>query len=128
MRRRALRLLLVSVFLATALALPPAFAQPPSEAELNAMNSRTVELYRAGKYGEAIAQAERYAAAVAARYTDNAPEYATALNNLAQLLQATNRLEEAEAPMRRALADLDGAQLPCSAVAGHNGYLVSVII
>jgi CHAT domain-containing protein len=32
------------------------------------------------------------------------PEYANALNNLAQLLQATNRLAEAEPLMRRALA------------------------
>jgi tetratricopeptide (TPR) repeat protein len=37
-------------------------------------------------------------------YGKEHPNVATALNNLAQLLQATNRLSEAEPLMRRALA------------------------
>ena len=68
------------------------------------MNGRVIELYQAGKFGEAIPLAERYGVATAARYGENTPEYATALNSLAVLLQDTNRLAEAEPLMRRALA------------------------
>ena len=39
-----------------------------------------------------------------ASHGDAHPDVAAALNNLAQLLRATNRLGEAEPPMRRALA------------------------
>ena len=48
--------------------------------------------------------AESYAAGTRARYGQNDPEYATALNNLAQVLKAMNRLAEAEPLYRRALA------------------------
>jgi Flp pilus assembly protein TadD len=41
---------------------------------------------------------------MAARYGENSPQYAAALNNLAGLLQAANRLSEAEPLLRRALA------------------------
>ncbi len=101
---RALRLLLLPIFFAAVLALPPAFAQSPSDAELKALNARVIALYQAGKYDDAIPLAEQLAAATKARYGDAAPVYATALNNLAQLLQATNNLAEAEPLMRRALA------------------------
>jgi hypothetical protein len=37
-------------------------------------------------------------------FGENHPEFATDLNNLATLLQATNRLAEAEPLLRRALA------------------------
>ena len=62
------------------------------------------QLYQAGKYAEAIPIAERYVQVIEARHGTEGPEYALALNNLAQLLQATNRLAEAEPLMRRALA------------------------
>jgi tetratricopeptide (TPR) repeat protein len=75
-----------------------------SDTELEALNQRVTELYRAGKYAEAIPLAERYAAAMKARYGPERPEYATALNNLAGLLKDTNRLAEAEPLYRRALA------------------------
>lgn len=87
MRLQILRSFLLPVLFAIALALPPAFAQSPSDAELKAMNGRVAELFRAGKFGEAIPLAERYAAAAKARYGENAPEYTAALNNLATLLQ-----------------------------------------
>ena len=104
MRLRALKLFLLSIAFALAAALPPALAQSPSDAELKALNGRVIALYQAGKYGEAIPLAQQYVAGTKARYGENAPEYATALNNLAQLLQATNRLAEAEPLMRRAIA------------------------
>ena len=104
MRLQILRSFLLPVLFAIALALPPAFAQSPSDAELKAMNGRVAELFRAGKFGEAIPLAERYAAAAKARYGENAPEYTAALNNLATLLQDSNRLSEAEPVYRRVLA------------------------
>ncbi len=102
----------VRLFFASALAtamtvatlLTPTSARAQSEAELKALNEQVVQLYQAGKYAEAIPLAERYAEAMNARRGPDSPEYATALNNLAQLLQATNRLAEAEPLMRRALA------------------------
>ena len=48
--------------------------------------------------------AYRSALALLEIHAADKPEYATALSNLAQLLQATNRLAEAEPLMRRALA------------------------
>jgi tetratricopeptide (TPR) repeat protein len=80
----------------------PALAQ--TETDLKALNRHVTELYQAGKYGEAIPLAERYAEATEALHGPDRPEYATAVAWLAQLLQATNRLAEAEPLMRRALA------------------------
>ena len=80
--------------------------------ELKALNQRVVELYQAGKYAEAIPLAERYAEGMKTRYGQDATEYATALNNLAQLLQDTNRLSEAEPLMRRALVIFDSSLGP----------------
>ncbi|MGO9545556.1 MAG: tetratricopeptide repeat protein [Rhodomicrobium sp.] len=100
---RALRSFLLSLLFTIILTPPLAFAQLPSDAELTAINNRVIELYRAGKYGEAIPLAKQYAAAKGARYGENAPEYATALNNLAMLLETTNRLSQAEPLYRRAL-------------------------
>lgn len=102
LRMLGLLLLLLSIALATGA--PPAGAQALGEAELNALNARVIALYRASKYGEAIPLAERYAAAVKARYGGNSSEYAVAVNILAQLLKATNRLTKAGQLMRRALA------------------------
>jgi CHAT domain-containing protein/tetratricopeptide (TPR) repeat protein len=75
-----------------------------SDEELKALNQRVIELYRVGKYTEAIPLAERYADAVKARHGPDHPDVATALNNLAALLEEINRLSEAEALLRRALA------------------------
>src|SRR5262245_37994418 len=80
----------------------PAYAQ--SDTELLALNKRVIELYHAGKYGEAIPLAERYAEAMKLRGADR-PEYAIALNNLAVLLEeGFGRYEESEKLKRRALA------------------------
>ena len=83
-------------------------ARAQSDAELEALNQRANELYQAGKYGEAIPLAERYSGAIETRDGPDDPAYATALNNLAQLLQVTNRSAEAEPLYRRALAELRG--------------------
>ena len=81
-----------------------ALAEAPTEAELKALYNRVEGLYEAGKFSDAMPLAERYAAETKARFGENAPEYAEALNNLAELLRLTNRRAEAEPLMRRALA------------------------
>jgi CHAT domain-containing protein/Tfp pilus assembly protein PilF len=80
----------------------PAAAQPADE--LATLNRRIVELYDARKYSEALPIAEHYAEGIKARHGADAPQYAIALNNVAQLLRATNRLAEAEPLLRHALA------------------------
>ena len=98
------RLLHGGVLLLIAVIVAEGSARVQSDAELKALNQRAIELYRAGKYGEAVPFAERYAEAMKARHGPDRPEYAAALNNLALLLEDTNRLAEAEPLMRRALA------------------------
>ena len=96
-------ILLVAVVLVGAVsAASPARAQ--SDEELKALNDQVVALYNAGKYTEAIPLAERLAEVIKSRDGEDLPQYAVAINNLAQLLQDTNRLAEAEPLMRRALA------------------------
>ncbi len=104
MRLSALRSFLLLVLFAIALLPHPAFAQSPSESELRDINERSLSLLQAGQYSEAMRLAKQLVAGTRARYGDNTPEYAVSLNNLAQLLQDTNRLAEAEPLMRDALA------------------------
>jgi CHAT domain-containing protein len=81
-----------------------AAAPQDPKAELETLSSRVAALYRQGKFFEALPLAERYETDAKALYGENAPKYATALSWLATLLQATNRLAEAELRFRRALA------------------------
>jgi len=53
-------------------------AHAQSDADMNALNQRVIELYRAGRYGEAIPFAERFAEAMKARHGSDHPAYATA--------------------------------------------------
>ena len=89
-----------------------AHAQAPSDAELNALYARFNTLNQAGKYGEAIPVAERFAEAIRARTGESSADYATAVSNLAWLFKLTNRLAEAEPLMRRAVAIYDKAYGP----------------
>ncbi len=75
-----------------------------SNPDLKALNGHIIALYQAGKYSEAIPLSQQLAADAKVRFGESSTEYATALNNLAQLLEATNRPAEAEPLMRRALA------------------------
>jgi len=88
-------------------------AQSPLD-EAMALNTRVVELYRAGKAGEAIPLAQRALALREAALPAGHPDIATSLNNLAALYRAQGRLAEAEPLYRRALT-LYEAALP----AGH---------
>ena len=77
-----------------------------------------MELGRAGRFGEAIPLAQRYADTMKARRGSEHADYATAPNNLALLLQATNRLSEAEPLMRRALAINEKSYAPRASQSG----------
>ena len=67
------------------------------------MNDLGVLLLTKASYGEAEPLMQRALAIDEASYGPDHPNVARDLNNLAQLLQATNRQEEAEPLMRRSL-------------------------
>jgi CHAT domain-containing protein/tetratricopeptide (TPR) repeat protein len=69
----------------------------------DALYNSVGELYRTGKYAEAVPLAERYAEMMKSQYGTEAPQFATAINNLAQLYQNQGRYAEAEPLMKRAL-------------------------
>ena len=99
----------------------PARAQ--SDPELKALYAQVTELYRGGKYSEAILLAQRYVDVAKARHGPDHPEYASALSQLRLLLKTTNPLSEAEPLYRRALAIYEtslGPEHPYVAAALNN--------
>ena len=64
---------------------------------------RIQELRKAGKQADAIALAEEYREKVKEGYGSEHPRYAIVLKALANILQNTDRIEEAESLMRQAL-------------------------
>src|SRR5438876_28753 len=98
---QALVFALFSLFLIAVAAAPPATAQ--SDEELDALNQKVLEFYKAGKYAEALPVAERYVSRVRQRRGEEHAEYAGAISWQGLLLQHINRLAEAEPLTRRAL-------------------------
>ena len=96
-----LTVLIVAVLLAGAGAL---LVWRESDPELDALNVQVVELLNGGKFAEAMRLAQRSIELTKTSYGEDHRRYALALNNLATLLEDTNRLAEAEPLMRRALA------------------------
>jgi CHAT domain-containing protein/tetratricopeptide (TPR) repeat protein len=80
------------------------FEEPPEAGNLEALNNRVNELYRAGKYADAVPLAERYAEATKMRFGAEDTQYATALSNLALLYKSQGRTAEAEPLFKRSLA------------------------
>jgi tetratricopeptide (TPR) repeat protein len=70
----------------------------------DALIRRVSEPYQAGKYAEAIPLAGRYAEAMKSLHRTKDPEYATALEWLAELYRAQGRYPEAEPLYKRVLA------------------------
>ena len=68
------------------------------------MSQLGVYLHSEALYSDAEAIMRRSLEIQETTYGPNHPEVVTALNNLAQLLQTTDRLSEAESMMRQALA------------------------
>jgi len=91
---------------ATNLAQPPVAQAPrPSAglAEAERLNRQVIQLYRQGKYAEAIPLAERVLQISETELGPSHPDTATNLNNLAGLYQAQGRYAEAEPLYQRAL-------------------------
>ncbi len=84
-----------------AVALVDKIADPIAWAE--AQGKVALMLFKLARYAEAEPIMREIASVLERKLGSMHPEVATALNNLAQLLQATNRLEEAEYLYRRAL-------------------------
>jgi CHAT domain-containing protein/tetratricopeptide (TPR) repeat protein len=69
-----------------------------------AVVAQAMKLYEQGEYSEALKLFERYAKGVKAQLGADHPEYAVALNNMAEMLRLLNRPSEAEPLYRQALA------------------------
>lgn len=83
-------------------AVGPAPGQPNDD--IDALNRRVDALFEAARFANALPLAQRSVALTKAQHGEDDPQYALALTNLAGLLQATNRLAEAEPLFRGALA------------------------
>jgi tetratricopeptide (TPR) repeat protein len=78
-------------------------AVPALADELSDLNARVSALYKAGKYTEAAAVAERYVELAKALHGDHDPKYATAINWLATVFHGQGRYAEAEPLFKHAL-------------------------
>ena len=71
------------------------------DADLNGLKERVGAFLPRRQIRGAIPLAERYLEGAKARYSEDAAEYATGLNNLGHLFQVTNQLVKAEPLMRQ---------------------------
>jgi tetratricopeptide (TPR) repeat protein len=101
-----------SAALVGAPALPTGHATAESSVDVGALNRQIQQLYRAGKYTEAVPLAERSVALVRKRYGEQRAEFATAIAWLGILYDAQGRYPEAELVYNRALAIREKAQGP----------------
>jgi tetratricopeptide (TPR) repeat protein len=79
-------------------------ARAQGNEDLAALQDQVSQLQRQGKYAEAVPIAERHVALARQRHGEEHTEYATAINNLAELYRAQGRLPEAEPLLQRSLA------------------------
>jgi len=79
-------------------------ARAQSPDDLDALNQQITQLYQAGKYGEAIAVAQRYVDVARKRYGEEDARYATAISWLGSIYRAQRKYDLAEPLFRRALA------------------------
>lgn len=89
------------IFLATAAIVEPASGQ---QTDLMAINQKFQELYAAGNYLAALAEAQKLEAAVKVQFGTNHPNYAIALHTLGQVYIAQGKYPDAEVVIKRALA------------------------
>jgi tetratricopeptide (TPR) repeat protein len=72
--------------------------------DVNELNKRVLELYRAGRYSDAIQIAQRVLAIFKKALGRDHPDVAQSLNNLAELYRFQGRYADAEPLYRRSLA------------------------
>jgi len=80
-----------------------AFGQAQSAEELKALDSQFMDLYRQGKYTEAIPLAEKLNLMAEKTFGIDSVETATMLNNLAEVYRAAGRYADAEPAYKRSL-------------------------
>ena len=95
-------IIVAAVVLWTSLAIMPAAAAPKDEAA--ALETKVDELYRAGKYADAIPLAQRALAIREKALGPNHPDVAMSLKNLASLYRNQGRYADAEPLYKRSLA------------------------
>ena len=101
MRNNVVALLL---FVFTLFACPSAVrAQDETAADADRLNKQVIELYRQGKYADAIPIAQHVAEIRKRVQGEENPDYATILNNLALLYENTGHYERAEPLYKQAL-------------------------
>ena len=103
MTASAIRWSTILLLLAAAFIFPALPSSAQSDTDLDALDRRVIELYRAGKFGEAIPVAEQYVAAAKNRYGEEHQRTATAINYLALLHVALGHYAEAEPLSKRVL-------------------------
>jgi tetratricopeptide (TPR) repeat protein len=99
--------LLIGLFLSVPHA---ALAQGPDEAAT--LTQQIIQLYKQGRYSEAIPLAQRALTIREKALGPNHPEVAVALNHLAELYRAQDRYADAAPLYKRALAIWEKAQGP----------------
>jgi CHAT domain-containing protein/tetratricopeptide (TPR) repeat protein len=106
---RLIGLLLVAMLLVNFFVSAPAIAQ---QDEAAALRKRAEELFRAGKFSEAIPPVQQLLAIDEKALGPTHPAVAASLNNLAMLYERQGRYADAEPLHRRALAILEKARGP----------------
>jgi tetratricopeptide (TPR) repeat protein len=91
---------------------PLRLSQTSSLQQANALNQQVVELYRAGRYDEAIPLATEVLQIRETALGPDHPDVATSLNNLAALYRAQGNYGAAEPLFQRALRILETALGP----------------
>src|ERR1700722_17318321 len=76
---------------------------PVAQGDLNADLNRANELYAAGDYAAALAEARKLEARVKAQFGTDHPAYGGALHTMANILKEQGEYAEAESLFRRAL-------------------------
>jgi tetratricopeptide (TPR) repeat protein len=89
------------------------------------LNKRVIELYRAGKFAEAVPLAQQVLAIREKAFGPDHPDVATALNNLAVLYENQGRYADAEPLYKRVLAIREKAlgAIPSSSTNPNSGIL-----
>jgi CHAT domain-containing protein len=92
----------------------PASAASKKSAAVEAvrLDERVNQLYREGKYPEALAVAQRLVAIAEVAYGSRSPSFAVTLNNLANIYQIMGRYSDAESVHKKNLAIIENVPSP----------------
>ena len=89
--------------------------EPPTQTQetlWNELNAKFITLYQQGRYSEAVKPAKEALTVAENTFGPNHPNFATSLNNLAELYHSQGKYAQAEALHKRALAIVEKALGP----------------